>query len=468
MSLSYSGIIGNKGNKGSISSVESWWTDNNILRDPPKSIMTRRIDKVNQDGGINEMYYHSGDRFAENISLYARGVNPMVSVEYGNNSNAMNTQSGNVTKGNSAKLPYRIMNAGAFRPPQLRQEQLLPLSRQPRLATQVVTNREFKDYSKSAVCDQQPECFRQVKKEMVEGYIAPTKSFKIQMPNKEHFEVKYIIDDPTYAEAFTNKNSRANLQIDNKEPLRQAMKEINQYSFSTKVRGGETQNYIHGDIELERNMPFFDTETNKSSTYKTTLMAEHNLILQKNMPNHNMVSSKQRNIHTNIDVDNEFVLEKNIPEHTMVSNKQRNIHTNIDADGEIILEKKIPEHNMISNKQRNIHTNIDADGEIILEKNMPNHTMISNLSDNRYVRIEPEHTRVSKDTTPYSTVISNSNSNIKRKLELNRDVNLPPTLNLGGVSGSVGIPRQDRNINYNSNYKTSKTEIAKRIMNSRN
>ena len=468
MSLSYSGIIGNKGNKGSVTSVESWWTNNNILKDPPKSIMTRRIDKVNQDGGINEMYYHSGDRFAENISLYARGVNPMVSVEYGNNSNAMNTQTGNVTKGNSAKLPYRIMNAGAFRPPQLRQEQLLPLSRQPRLATQVVTNREFKDYSKSAVCDQQPKCYRQVKNETVEGYIAPTKSFKVQMPTKEHFVVKYIVDDPTYAEAFTNKNSRANLQIDNKEPLRQAMKEINQYSFSTKVRGGEAQNYIHKDMELERNMPFFDTETNKSSTYKTTLTAEHNLMLEKNIPEHNMISNKQRNIHTVIDTDNEFILEKNLPEHNMISNKHRNIHTNIDADGELILEKNMPNHTMVANKQRNIHTNIDADGEIILEKNMPNHTMASNLSDNRYVRIEPEHTRVSKDTTPYSTVISNSNSNIKRKLELNRDVNLPATLNVGGVSGSVGIPQQYRNVNYNSNYNTSKTEIAQRIMNSRN
>jgi len=467
MSLSYSGIIGNKGNKGSVTSVESWGTNNNILRDPPKSIMTRRIDKVNQDGGINEMYYHSGDRFAENISLYARGVNPMVSVEYGNNSNSTNTQSGNVTKGNSAKLPYRIMNAGAFRPPQLRQEQLLPLSRQPRLATQVVTNREFKDYSKSAVCDQQPKCYRQVKTETVEGYIAPTKSFKVQMPTKEHFVVKYIIDDPTYAEAFTNKNSRANLQIDNKEPLRQAMKEINQYSFSTKVRGGEAQNYIHKDMELERNMPFFDTETNKSSTYKTTLTAEHNLMLEKNIPEHNMISNRQRNIHTVIDTGNEFMLEKNLPEHNMISSKHRNIHTNIDADGELMLEKNMPNHTMVANKQRNIHTNIDADGEIILEKNMPNHTMASNLSDNRYVRIEPEHTRVSKDTTPYSTVISNSNSNIKRKLELNRDVNLPATLSVGGVSGSVGIPQQDRSVNYNSNYKTSKTEIAQRIMNSR-
>ena len=80
MSFSYSSIIGNKA-KVTFPSVESWGTNNNILRDPPKSIMTRRIDKVNQDGSLNEMLYHSGDRFAENINVYARGVNPMVSVE---------------------------------------------------------------------------------------------------------------------------------------------------------------------------------------------------------------------------------------------------------------------------------------------------------------------------------------------------------------------------------------------------
>jgi hypothetical protein len=83
MAISYHGIIGNK-ERSSLGSVESWKTNNNIIKDPTKSITTRRIDKVNADGSINEMMYHTSDSIGENINVFARGVNPMVSVEYGN------------------------------------------------------------------------------------------------------------------------------------------------------------------------------------------------------------------------------------------------------------------------------------------------------------------------------------------------------------------------------------------------
>ena len=59
-------------------SVEQWGTNANILRDPPKAIFTRRIDKVGQNTDITELVDSSGDRACEGISLYARGVNPMV------------------------------------------------------------------------------------------------------------------------------------------------------------------------------------------------------------------------------------------------------------------------------------------------------------------------------------------------------------------------------------------------------
>ena len=429
MSISYSGIIGNKA-KNTTPSVESWGTNNNILRDPPKSIMTRRIDKVNQDGSLNEMFYHSGDRFAENINMYARGVNPMVSVEYGN-----------TMKGNPTKLPYRIMNAGAFRPPQLRQEQLLALSRQPRNVTFVNTTKEFKDYSKSALCDQQPKCYRQVKPETLEGYILPTKTIKLQAPIKEHFEVKYIIQDPIYTDAFTNKNSLSNIQLENKEPLRQAMKEVNQYAYSSKVRGNNLQNYIHTDIELDRNMPFFNTDTAKSSTYKTNLNADYNMFLERNVPVHNVSVNKTQNIHTVVDVEKDLILEKNIPM-----------------------------YNTSANKTQNIHTVINADNELIFEKNIPQYNFAANLSDkSHYQRVEPETQRVLEANLPTTFVVSNSNSNIKsaQSFELNRDVNLPQSLNIGGVSGTANIPMTERNIEYNSNYTTSKTRIADIIRNNK-
>ena len=163
MSISYNAIVGHKG-KVTLPSVESWGTNNNILKDPPKSIMTRRIDKVNQDGSLNEMLYDSGDRFAEAINVYARGVNPMVSVQY-NNAN-----------GAPVKQPYRILNGGAFRPPELRQEQLLPLSRLPRNVTEATTNKEFIDYTKRVTCPLSQRGF----KDPLKGMVIPTKLSLIQ------------------------------------------------------------------------------------------------------------------------------------------------------------------------------------------------------------------------------------------------------------------------------------------------
>ena len=399
MSISYSGIIGNKDGRGAVPSVENWNTNNNILKDPPKSIMTRRIDKVNQDGSLNEMLYHSGDRFAENINLYARGVNPMVSVEYGNSQN-----------GSNAKLPYRIMNAGAFRPPQLRQEQLLPLSRQPRLTTQVLSNKEFKDYSKSAVCDQQPTCYRQINKEIPKGYVTPTKTFKIQRPVKEHFEIKYVIENPIHSDVYTNKQSRTNIQLENREPQR-GIKDVNQYTYSSKIRGGEVQNYIHDDMILERNVPNFNTDTNKSSILK-----------------HNLYS------------DNDMVLDKNLPEYSAISNKNNNIYTNIGLDGEIVLDKNIPEYNISTN-----------------------------LRDNKkHVVINPENEYNTKNSVHYTMSSSLNNTKSNNGMVMNRQFNLPQSLNIGGMEGRTGIPQNERNINYNQNYQTSKTRIAENIRNSRN
>lgn len=106
-------------------SVESWGTNMNIVKDPPKSLFTRRIDKTGDTQQILLAQDDSGDRIAECIQVYARGTNPMVSVQFQN--------AGNSTSGYSSQavsLPYKIET---FRPPVLRQEDLLPLSRLPRV-----------------------------------------------------------------------------------------------------------------------------------------------------------------------------------------------------------------------------------------------------------------------------------------------------------------------------------------------
>ena len=128
--ISYSGLT-NYG-KSSFPTVRGWNGSLNIMRDPHKSIFTKRKERVGDTNDVMNTLAHSEDRFIENINYFARGVNPMVSVSYGEAQTAAQTSN----RGQSY-LPYRIMDGGAFRPPIKRQEDLLPLSRLPRKWTTV-------------------------------------------------------------------------------------------------------------------------------------------------------------------------------------------------------------------------------------------------------------------------------------------------------------------------------------------
>jgi len=131
--LSYDGLTTSR--KATLPSVEMWGTNMNILKDPPKGIFTRRNDKVGQTQGTLIAQEESGDRIAECINVYARGVNPMVSVSYDNYSN--NSGAHGTLRNQGVKLPYR---PEVFRPPVLRAEDLMPLSRQPRNWFYALTN----------------------------------------------------------------------------------------------------------------------------------------------------------------------------------------------------------------------------------------------------------------------------------------------------------------------------------------
>jgi hypothetical protein len=150
--ISYSAIT-NYG-KATLPSVESWGTNNNILKDPPRSYTTRRIDKVGATSEIDQMIQESGDRVAEVIKVYPRGVNPMVSVSYDNFGRNGGEGKGQalVSGGRQAKLPYQVNKQGAFRPPILAPVDLLPLSRFPRNVTSVDATIHNPDYTKQIRC----------------------------------------------------------------------------------------------------------------------------------------------------------------------------------------------------------------------------------------------------------------------------------------------------------------------------
>lgn len=115
--------------KATLPSVEMWGTNMNILKDPNSGIFTRKRDKVGDTQSILLSQESSGDRIAEMINVYPRGVNPMVSVSYDNYSNNAGIRSQMSSRSPGVKLPYKPQ---VFYPPTLRQEDLMPLSRQPR------------------------------------------------------------------------------------------------------------------------------------------------------------------------------------------------------------------------------------------------------------------------------------------------------------------------------------------------
>jgi hypothetical protein len=92
----------------------------------------------------------SGDRIAEAISVYARGVNPMVAVSFDNYSNNAG-RSSPFQNNKAVSLPYKVTT---FRPPIMRQEDLLPLSRLPRNWFYSYTNPSFPDVVQATQCNE--------------------------------------------------------------------------------------------------------------------------------------------------------------------------------------------------------------------------------------------------------------------------------------------------------------------------
>jgi len=112
-----------------------------IFRDPPKSVMTRRSEKVDISNTLH--LANTADRIDENINWMPRGVDPAAGVQYSNGA-GMTPNFSSKTQGYS---PYRVAKDGAFRPPMRRQEDELPISRMPRLATHLQTNAGSSDLS---------------------------------------------------------------------------------------------------------------------------------------------------------------------------------------------------------------------------------------------------------------------------------------------------------------------------------
>lgn len=346
--LSYSALTSY--GKATLPSVTGGLGSMNILKDPPKSIHTRRIDKVGENSDITQWIQDSGDRSCEAITQYARGVNPMVSVSYQNNGNNGGQRGGSIVpsmnSGVQARLPYAIGSGGSvFRPPVLRQEDLLPLSRLPRVWTNAFTNKEFPDFSRKMRCAQPAENTRQVKNNLLKTNVRPTRRYQLETPIVEPFEVKYVIQNPVQVSAnsgirprdigkqeyvepvgginqtplhtYAQSHKTLSKHVDNNEkhvdkyiqdtnhsdvsskayrkiqttPISEIMdlniltKEPVHISYSTPQSRSKQQDYIHEDPELQRRLPYHKATTNNGlNIQKNIIENPYQLEQSRNMP----------------------------------------------------------------------------------------------------------------------------------------------------------------------------------------
>lgn len=183
-----------------------------ILREPPKSIHTRKKERIDMSD-VTYMIRHDDSRINEGVSYLQRGINPHTDVMYNNSGGGSRT---NTFQNIQASNPYKVMKDGAFRPPIFTQEDILPLSRQRRSETAAITNpgirSGFNVHNLESVFDK-AEVHSSVDGEKL-NYIAvrPTAVFKMQLP-QEVF-TSYAINDTTL-----NTSASSNIFINRKDDL---------------------------------------------------------------------------------------------------------------------------------------------------------------------------------------------------------------------------------------------------------
>ena len=168
-----------------------------ILRDPPKSIHTRKKERVDMSN-VTYMLRNDDTRINEGINYLQRGINPMVDVMYNNVGGGGGGRTLSLPTV-QASLPYKIMKDGAFRPPLFTQEDILPLSRMRRPETSAITNPGIRDgfviHNLMDMVDKE-QIKDSINKEKI-NYISvrPTAVYRMELP-QEVF-TSYAINDNT-------------------------------------------------------------------------------------------------------------------------------------------------------------------------------------------------------------------------------------------------------------------------------
>jgi hypothetical protein len=412
MSISYSGIV-NYG-KITLPSVESWGKNNNILRDPPKSITTRRIDKVFDTSLLTEEIDGSMDRVAESILVYPRGINPMVGISFDNNGSNAGVRTGQALlySKQQTKLPYRVMREGAFRPPILREIDLLPLSRLPRNKTYIDPIANNPDFTKKLICPGEPKDYRSVKNETLKKNTVTNPTQNIQVPINIQLSKKYTQNLQLKGE----KNSNINYTIGEK---------INPLINSTKY----TDNIIRDIIKYNH----VNLNINPNDTRKSVNTLENSKILNKIK-----INTPDKSIGMNSNMKG--IVTKQ-PRHSLISFKTKD---KPQSEGGIILNISKPNLSTIPiTTQPKIKNNFKntLKGEISLNNSQQGLNTRENII-NKNTSFSTNKDILKGEISVNNSHIGLSNSFIDNNISRNKKLN--PRLNIGFIDPIPTIPTTER------------------------
>ena len=496
--ITYSGLR-NYG-KTSLPSVESWSQNMNILKDPPKSIHTRRIDKTGTTSSRTVMIDESGDRASGCINVYARGVNPMVSVSYNNNGNNGGQRSGsNITPGGNSQtsLPYKIMNYGAFRPPVLTPTDLYPLSRLPRVWTTSFTNPSFPDFSKKMRTCGTAETTKEVKNVLLKTCARPTAVYKMETPISENYEVKHVIQ-PTLKKSYNTAKSSTDRTTQNVSEPNKGINYNNIHPFANSNKQDSrvyvNNNEFNGDRYLqdtnahsvftnisdinyvndinEFNGDRYLQETNAHPVYTNISDINYTNDINEFNGDRYLQETNAHPVYTNIsDINytndiNEFNGDRYLQDtnaHPVYTNMGAHIQlssledildlSNVKTQNTINIDYTTP----LSGNEKVTYLNTDIE----LERSIPSHNAFTNLQKNERRTLQHEYMKELDRNVPLTHVTSNAGKYGENNIS-SRDYQLAERTFRGGFEGKGQLPMLDRMQNVEQ-YESEKSVMNKKV-----
>jgi hypothetical protein len=251
-----------------------------------------------------------------------------------------------------AKLPYQLMDAGAFRPPLMRQEDLMPLSRQPRASTSVWAKKGFIKYISNPKCPKAKN-MRQIQ-HPVKTSVRPTAIITIGQPLVEPFALRQVIDNPIHVQASSgirtmDRAKRVNSRVNGR--VKKALHGDIRTNHSLSHKGSRSVQNINSSKYIA-DITYTDMSVNKGKNIPLLMQESDgdNSAVNKSLANYSTTSG--------ISIANGAPLVDNVP------------HS---------LTRPVPTHHASVNRSSNIHVPQSEQRQIPLERNRPTTSVQTSL-----------------------------------------------------------------------------------------